>query len=47
MKRTIQVWHQDSPGMKVWVIRGFWGRVLRNKDFAGVFEKTYPSKPSI
>ena len=45
--RAIQVWHQDSPGMKVWVVRGWLGRLLRNKYFAGVFEKTYPSNPEL
>ena len=55
MKRTrrgkkpcaIQVWHQDSPGIKVWVVRGWWGRLLRNKYFAGAGEKTYPSNPDL
>lgn len=45
--RATQVWHQDSPGMKVWVVRGWWGRLLRNKDFAGVSEKTYPFNPDL
>lgn len=43
--RATQVWHQDSPGMKVWVVRGWWGRLLRNKDFASIGEKTYPTNP--
>lgn len=47
MKKVILLWHQDSPGMKVWVVRGFWGRLLRSKDFASVGEKTYNCKPRV
>ena len=43
--QAIQVWHQDSPGMRVWVVRGFWGRLIKGKEFASVGEKTYPTKP--
>lgn len=45
MNKAMLLWHQDSPGMKVWVVRGFWGRFFRNKDFASVGEKTYYDKP--
>lgn len=47
MKSVFQVWHQDSPGIKVWVIRGFWGKLFRNKLFSSVGEKHYQTKPEI
>ena len=46
-KKSIQVWHQDSPGMRVWVIRGFFARLFRNKDFSSIGERTYSTKPEV
>lgn len=45
--KLYQVWHQDSPGIRVWVIRGFFGRLFRNKDFASVGEIFYYEKPEL
>lgn len=44
-ERAKQVWHQDSPGIQVWVIRGPWGRLFKSKEFSSLGEKTYPTKP--
>lgn len=32
------IWHPESPGMKVWVVRGFWGRLFKSRDFATLSE---------
>lgn len=32
------VWHPDSPGTRVLVIRGFWGRLLKPDGFATLRE---------
>jgi len=45
--KLYQVWHQNSPGIRVWVIRGFFGRLFRNKDFASVGETFYYQKPEL
>ncbi|WJJ54970.1 hypothetical protein [Xanthomonas phage RTH11] len=37
--KVIQVWHEDSPGMRVYVKRGWIKRLLYNKRFAHVGEK--------
>lgn len=36
---VIQVWHQDSPGMRVYVKRGWFKRLLYPKQFSRVGEK--------
>ncbi|QVD49229.1 hypothetical protein LUCX_159 [Xanthomonas phage vB_XciM_LucasX] len=36
---VMQVWHEDSPGMRVFVRRNWLMRLLRNKHFAGVGER--------
>lgn len=42
--KLIKVWHQDSPGMKVWVVRGWFQDFVHPKHFAAVGETTYTGK---
>lgn len=37
-RRGTWVWHPESPGMRVWVVRGFWGRVFKPADWATLAE---------
>ena len=37
--KTVKVWHQDSPGMRVMVRRNWWQRLIYPKHFSGVGEK--------
>jgi len=37
-KQILKLWHPDSPGMKVWVMRGWWARKFFSKDFATLGE---------
>lgn len=37
-KKKMQVFHPESPGIRIWVERGFWGRLLKPKDFATLGE---------
>jgi hypothetical protein len=37
-KRSELVWHPDSPGIKILVVRGFWGRLLKPREFATLGE---------
>lgn len=37
--RVLQVYHHDSPGMRVFVKRTWWQRLLRNRTFSVVGEK--------
>lgn len=32
------VWHPESPGLRIWVERGFWGRVFKPTEFATLAE---------
>lgn len=36
--RAQWLYHPDSPGVRVLVVRGFWGRLLKPKDFATLSE---------
>lgn len=38
MKRTLSVWHPESPGIRLNVRRGFWGRLFKPRDFATLGE---------
>ena len=38
MKRGEWLWHPDSPGIKIYVVRGFWGRLFKPRDFATLGE---------
>lgn len=37
-KKRIQVFHPESPDVRIWVERGFWGRLLKPKHFATLTE---------
>lgn len=37
-KRPEKLYHPDSPGMRVIVVRGFWGRLFKPKKFATLNE---------
>lgn len=37
-KHIMQLWHPDSPGMKVWVMRGWWARKFFPKGIATLWE---------
>lgn len=37
--KVVQVWHQDSPGMRVFVRRNWWQRLFYNRHFSEVGEK--------
>lgn len=43
-RKLIKVWHQDSPGMKVWVVRGWFQDFIHPKHFAAVGETTFGSE---
>lgn len=45
MAKMIKVWDQDSPGMKVWVIRNWWQELIYPREFDEVHEKTYTGYP--
>lgn len=32
------LWHPESPGGRIYVVRGFWGRLFKPKDFATLNE---------
>lgn len=32
--RALWLYHPESPGMRVLVLRGFWGRLMKPKDWA-------------
>lgn len=34
MKHRLTVFHPESPGMRVPVVRGFWGRLFKPRHFA-------------
>lgn len=38
MIRGYWVLHPESPGMRVWVLRGVWGRLFKPTDFATLKE---------
>lgn len=38
------LYHPESPGMRVLVVRGFWGGIFKPKDFATLAESIYYSK---
>lgn len=37
--RTIEVWHQDSPGIRVMVRRNWLQRLLYNPEFSEIGER--------
>jgi hypothetical protein len=43
-RRGQWLWHPDSPGQRVWVVRGFWGRVWGNEQFASLNETMESSR---
>jgi hypothetical protein len=47
--RTERLWHPDSPGMRVTVIRTRFGRWSKSSDFATLGEaiKSYSANPSV
>lgn len=42
--RADRLWHPDSSGMYVIVVRGFWGRLLKPRHFATLHEAIVYSK---
>lgn len=38
MLRTEELWHPESPGMKIWVSRTWLGWLFKPKDFATLSE---------
>ena len=36
--RSVELWHPESPGMRVTVTRTWIGRAFKDSDFATVFE---------
>lgn len=36
--KAIWLWNPESPGMRVLVVRGFWGRLFKHKEFATLHE---------
>lgn len=41
------LWHPESPGMKVLVVRTWIGRLLRNGDFASIFERWHTDSQTL
>lgn len=41
------LWHPESPGVKVLVVRTWLGRLLRSRYFAGLTEQTYRDQPAL
>lgn len=37
-RKLMQVWHPDSPGVTIWVARGWWERLFYPKEFATIAE---------
>lgn len=38
MRKAMWLWHPDSPGMRVLVVRGWLGRLLKPREFATLGE---------
>jgi hypothetical protein len=36
--RGAWLWHPESPGVRVFVLRGFWGWLFKSRDFATLGE---------
>lgn len=41
------LWHADSPGVKVLVVRTWIGRLLKPNDFATIYEKWLIDSPNL
>lgn len=41
--RVEYLFHPESPGVRVWVVRGFWGRLFKDSKFATLTEATNAS----
>lgn len=46
-RKLILVWDHDSPGMKVWVVRGWFQDFVNPKHFSGVGETSFKSEGEV
>lgn len=49
-RRAEWLYHPDSPGVRVLVVRGFWGRLFKPGDFATLpeaIDESAPAQPNL